>query len=82
MARSKRFEIINLNHSSGQEMVLTGRAIASKLMDAFALKKPIPPAPFPLLRIGKGEKKFYCSDFERNALKITAFFLFPALGRG
>ena len=22
------------------------------------------------------------SDFERNALKITAFFLFPALGRG
>jgi hypothetical protein len=27
-------------------------------------------------------KTFFCSEFERNALKLAAFFSFPALGRG
>jgi hypothetical protein len=27
-------------------------------------------------------KNFFFSEFERNALKLAAFFSFPALGRG
>jgi hypothetical protein len=27
-------------------------------------------------------KSFFCSEFERIALKLAAFFSFPALGRG
>ena len=64
-------------------------ANASKLQDAFALAaKPmpqarcaVPPAPFPLLRIGKGGEKLILMLFFTlpGGVKNNTFFLFPAL---
>jgi len=59
----------------------SGRETASKLQDAFApAAKPIPPAPFPLLRIRKGKKIVCCIVVQLKAPKNNAFFLFPAPG--
>jgi hypothetical protein len=59
------------------------RAIAYKSQDAFAIRKTIPQPPSCCF-VAEGGEKFFLAVIltPLREVKITAFFLFPALGRG
>jgi hypothetical protein len=62
---------------------IAGRAIASYLYITFLAPEPIPLYSPHGISHQKGEEKLFFAVFlSASALKNTAFFLFPALGRG